>query len=197
MIDSIPVAWSPAIAWIDSDLFFAPDRIQLASGMLLGAAALDVAGILWMRRMFRLAFLARNPVERELESYFPACLTSVIGKLAVGVDVESAFEQSAPPIAASPFLHAAIFSPDSLPPESLPHCLQQALAARARALKLGAPIRSDLSEILAELESERETRWEEAAQALPVRMLLPLFACIFPANMTILAVPILPGILAF
>lgn len=194
---ALPWTLCLALFSIEPSLLFGPDRTALSCVLLSIAAGLDAMGILWMRRIFRVAFLANDPLARETEQHLPLFLTSVTGKLAIGIDTATAFTDSMPTKSVAPLLLAALQVEDPAAWRDFPHSLRQVLGTRDRALKFGAPIRADLAEILVELESEREARWEEAAQALPIRMLLPLFACIFPANLGVLAIPVLPSLLAF
>jgi tight adherence protein C len=112
----------------------------------------------------------------------------------MGLDVERSFQESIRSLPRARKLAKAL---STFEPQSAPAPLDQIIAAKWRALELGAPIRSALGEILEDYENARESRYEELAQALPIKLLLPLFCCIFPANLAILMIPAIPAFQGF
>lgn len=152
------------------------------------AAALDLGAIKWLMRLSRRALNPSDQRQRILELELLPFIRYMQALLSAGKDIEDSARESVQACAPSlkPFFFSLseqkILASPLVPPEvfTIRRLLNQSLSH-------GTPLRAELSLMLDEIESQRDSRCERALQVLPVKALMPLFSCAFPATLLILA----------
>lgn len=183
--------WSLAlgIVILDVDWFSLACKSWVAWLLWGISIALVGAGRGWIRVLLRRALAPKNQQEKLEEEELPELILRIVAEISVGRDVESALEAALSGERTAE-LRNQVFNGRSEKAEYV-----RALVAHAATT--GAPIRDDLLSFLQELYGEIEARWEERVQKLPVVLLLPLFACFFPASLLVMLGLLFPLLLGF
>ncbi|NUM88695.1 MAG: hypothetical protein HUU37_05790 [Bdellovibrionales bacterium] len=177
--------WFLLAAWALIDPRAIGEAAALPWCWLLWGAALTLSGaaLVWMGRMVTRACEPASEEDGLLEEHLPAVILSLLGQVAAGMAVDEAATQ------------ASLHLPEPLRPRLLREsdgALGEVSTLLARARRDGTPIRTELESLLTDIDSRRDARIETALQKLPLRALLPLFLCSFPAAALVLTTLILP-----
>jgi hypothetical protein len=184
------LSWMPwaifgGILAVDPEWFFS--AAHNAGSWLLWSISLALTGLgrIWVRRLLRHALRSSSWAETLKEDFLPNLCLRMISQLAIGLDAETALENSLSQINDPAF--ARSFSSERAMPE-----ITHFRSLLAQATRTGAPLREDLGRFLEELYNQLESIWEEKAQRLPVALLAPLFLCFFPGSLLVLSAFLLP-----
>lgn len=187
----LPLMLFLAVCLIAPELINAAIRNTQARVLLVASCALTALGLIWIRRRVETVLLNPMALERDLEAWFPRLLLEAIGLTAAGVAPATVFENFLQKIPAQSPVKTLLLAPQG-ERAAIPELLNEFLELRERAITQGAPLRQSLLEIAEEFEQRLELRWETATELLPLRLLLPLFTCILPANLAALLAPLIP-----
>jgi hypothetical protein len=184
------LSWMPWVIFagilaVDPEWFFS--SAQNAGSWLLWSLSLALTGLgrIWIRRLLSRALHSSSWAETLKEEFLPNLSLRMISHLAIGLDAETALENSLNQIA-NPAFKRSFYSQDALPE------IVHFRSLLAQAARTGAPLREDLGRFLEDLYNQLESTWEEKAQRLPVILLAPLFLCFFPGSILVLSAFMLP-----
>lgn len=182
----LPWMLLPAFAALDAEI------LRQAKGnflsWLLGIFALlsTLAGWLWIRRILRLALAPVDAEALAMEEELPLLVQQLLTWVSAGLDPGLALARSSETLPEASPLRPWLQNKNGPGPVS------QLLALLARARDYGSPLREELLQLLEDLVQQRESKWEERLQKLPLKLLAPLFLCSFPAALAVLAALLLP-----
>ena len=161
------------------------------------ALAMDIGGLYWIKKSIHNAFTA-NPQQKALEQELPDLILNIHSAIAMGKDIESAFNEAKFILKENSKLKDWLFdsqSKDSTLSDSykvIPSEIKQLQSILQRAIHYGSPLQAELQLLLDEVEYQKENRREECLQKAPLKLLSPLFLCIFPAALLVLVSILLP-----
>lgn len=185
-------------AVIDPAIFGAMAREPLCWLLWTVSSLLCIGGFLWMNRLQRRGLRPQSEETLESEEFLPDFLSDVLASVSAGNDVSFAAQIAARRKPEAKRIQSLFYD---LKPGSLPHHYPENLKYAHRMLcsaaQHGAPLKDELLLFLQELQSQRENRWEEALQKLPLQLLAPLFCCFFSAAMISglsILIPMLKGL---
>jgi hypothetical protein len=179
--------WTMAATLAALDAAWFAEAARQGGSWLCWSLAVGLLGLgrAWMRSLLAGALRPANEEERIREELLPELILRIVAEISTGKDAESALESSLLALGDRRlFLGFRENAPGSAI-ESLKRLI-------LHAARTGAPVRDDLMAHMSELNSQRESRWEERVQRLPVLMLAPLFACFFPSCLLVMAALLLP-----
>lgn len=137
-------------------------------------------GKVWMRALLSSAFEPTTKLEKLEEISLPELLLRLISEISAGMDCATALENSLHllgDISLNEQILCGISSSSKI--EYLKVILREASHS-------GAPLREELLSLYEQIQQEKEVKWEEKVQRLPVIMLAPLFLCFFPGSLLVL-----------
>lgn len=178
---------------MDSDSFLLQWQSALCKFLWLFSLLLDAAGLIWIRKILKNTFSPKDTHSKELEGDLINFLLRFIPLLSSGIDINSAALKSIPTDSSTEgTLIKTIYGLENPTALSLiPEFLQLREILRNH-ISFGSPIREDLRSLLEDLQNRKENRWEECVQKLPLKLLPPLFLCIFLASLLVLFSLLIP-----
>jgi hypothetical protein len=177
-----------ALIWVDSDLGKVVLKSPLTWSAWALAAGLDFIAIKWLLRLGKRTLVPKIKAQILLELELLPMLRHLQAYISAGIDIEDAARESV--VACAPSLKTIFFSltiPEPKEDQSLPTEIFVVRRLLSQSILHGTPLRAELLIMAQEIESQRDARCEQALQTLPVKALLPLFSCAFPATLLILA----------
>lgn len=152
---------------------------------------LDVIGILWIRKILRSTFVPTQISIKEIEEDLMEFLFRLLPLISAGVDVREACTRA---LTTQNNHHLSIVI-SSLDENTAPNLPEEFFFLREilkNSLHFGSPVKEELRTFLEEIQYKKERRWEEALQKLPIRLMAPLFLCIFLAALAVLFSLVVP-----
>lgn len=161
-------------------------RAALSWLLWFAALALDVVAIRWLTRIAKHAFNPRSNEIKLIELELLPFLRQLQAYIAAGRDIEDSVADSLDACAPSLAKFFLYLNMQNQEQESTPREILVTRQLLMQSIKHGSPIRQELNNLAEDIESQQESRWEEALQLLPIKSLAPLFCCAFPAALLIL-----------
>jgi hypothetical protein len=180
------LSWLPwllagGFAFIDPSWF--QNSIHSAESWLCWSLAMALCGFgrAWIMRSVDQCLRAKNQKESALENDLPALVLHFSTQLSLGLDPSTCLEKLIKNDVTNPLKSWLIEVNEETPPS-----VRNFRSLVDYADRSGAPLRIELENFLFELQSAKESKWEERLQQLPIHLLAPLFCCFFPTSFLIL-----------